>query len=234
MHELVKELSLAMDILSLLNKSELFKGVSEAGKIALAAIAKPRTLNKREFLFIEGEQGRAVYLLASGNIQLFRTTAEGKEVVIKVISPGELFAEVILFEADCYPVNAMAVKKSVVYEIPRNQFHSLLDDSGFRNDFLGMLMKKQRYLVSKIMSLSVADVRERFFRFIAGQYGYKERYEGLLSKKDVAAAIGANPETLSRLLLRLREEGDAVWEGDVLQLRPGFWDRTNKEFEEDL
>jgi hypothetical protein len=44
-----------------------------------------------------------------------------------------------------------------------------------------------------------------------------------VTKRDVAAAIDALPETLSRLLLKLKEEGAVQWEGENLRVRKGFW-----------
>ncbi|MEW6365235.1 MAG: Crp/Fnr family transcriptional regulator [Acidobacteriota bacterium] len=213
----------------LLEESGFFKGVSPESKRALAAICIRKALKKRDVLFVEADQGHAVYLLAAGGVQLYRTTAEGREVVIKTVKPGEIFAEVILFEKDRYPVSAAAVEDSLVYAIPKQRFYALLDEASFRNDFIGMLMKKQRYLVDQIVSLSAADVRERFFRFLAEQYGRKEVYQVRLSKKDVAAAIGTNPETLSRLLARLKEGGALVWEDDEIRLRKGLWQEREGE-----
>lgn len=217
-----------MEIQALLETTAFFKEVSAESKKAISRICHPRKLNKREVLFLEGEKGNAVFLLAEGNIQLYKTTPEGREVTIKMVRPGELFAEVILFEKESFPVSAAAVEKSLVYSLPRGDFHSLLADESFRNDFIGMLMRKQRYLVSQIMNLSASDVETRFFNFLAEQYGRRDQYLITISKKDLAAAIGTNPETLSRLLLKLKEESILIWEGDQLRLRNGFWKGRNE------
>jgi CRP-like cAMP-binding protein len=76
--------------------------------------------------------------------------------------------------------------------------------------------------------LAAYDVEQRFFRFLLQQFGRKEEYVVPLSKKDFAAAIGTIPETLSRLLLRLKKEGKAVWEKNVIRLRKGFWERASE------
>jgi CRP-like cAMP-binding protein len=217
-----------MEIQTLLEKTPFFKEVSAESKKAISRICQSRTLKKKEVLFLEGEKGNAIFLLAAGNIQLYKTTPEGREVTIKMVKPGEIFAEVILFEKESYPVSAIALEKSVIYLLPRVEFHRLLSEESFRNDFIGMLMRKQRYLVNQIMNLSASDVETRFFNFLEEQYGHRNQYLITISKKDLAAAIGANPETFSRLLLKLKEEGTLIWEGDQLRLRSGFWIEWNK------
>ncbi|MBN1893039.1 helix-turn-helix domain-containing protein, partial [bacterium] len=68
-------------------------------------------------------------------------------------------------------------------------------------------------LADQMQSLVSENVEMRLFRFFREQYGRKTEFKISLSKKDVAAAIGTTPETLSRLLLRLKKQGRVVWEG---------------------
>ena len=56
--------------------------------------------------------------------------------------------------------------------------------------------------------------------------GEQEEYEVDISKRDVAAAIDALPETLSRMLLKLRDEGTPSWEGGPSPPHKGFWAGT--------
>ena len=216
-----------MDIKKLLRQSEFFKGTSESSVQAISKIAFPKYLKKRDILFTEGQKGHLVYLLAKGNIQLTKNSINGKEVVIKIISPGEIFGEVIIFEKDSYPVNATAVQDSLLYLLPKHQISCLFEKESFRNDFIRMLIKKQRYLAEKIFYLSAYDVEERLFKFLVEHYGKKEKYMIDLTKKDVALAIGAMPETMSRVLLRLKERGTLDWKNKTIILKNGFWEPEN-------
>jgi CRP/FNR family transcriptional regulator len=144
--------------------------------------------------------------------------------VIKTVRVGELFAEVILFEKSCYPVTAIAVTDAEVIELPRSGFLKLLNEEEFRNDFIAMLMAKQRYLAERIQQLASMDVEARFVEFLREHYGQKECITPDLSKKDIASAIGATPETFSRLLQRLEKRTDFQWEGKTLRVSPSFWE----------
>jgi CRP-like cAMP-binding protein len=213
-----------MHITSLLSSSEFFQGISRSSIQALAEISLPKNLNKHELLFTEGQKGYALYLLGTGRVQLYKHSNDGKEVVIKLIQPGEIFGEVILFEQDSYPVSARAKENSLVFLIPRHQVLCLFQNEGFRNDFIRMLMKKQRYLTEKILTLSSLDASEKLFRFLLEQYGIREEYTVSLSKKDVATAIGVMPETMSRTLYRLGKENILRWQDNRIILRKGFWE----------
>ncbi|HNV86509.1 MAG TPA: Crp/Fnr family transcriptional regulator [Candidatus Omnitrophota bacterium] len=200
-----------MPIETLLKQTDFFLGLSSESRDALAAICVRKALKKKETLFREGMSGTALYLLAHGAIQLRKTTPDGREAVIRVIKPGEIFAEVILFEKDRYPVTATALKNSVIYAIPKSRFHVLLNREDFRSDFIRGLFEKHRYLTNQLTRLNTASVEERFFFFLREQYGEKALIVPAISKKDLAAAIGTTPETLSRLLLKLKKKKLLEW-----------------------
>jgi CRP/FNR family transcriptional regulator, dissimilatory nitrate respiration regulator len=206
---------------SLLNQSGFFRGLSERNRKALAGLCLAKTVLKRDYLFLEGEKGEAVYVLASGSIQLVKTSADGREIVVKTVEPGETFAEIVLFEQDTYPVSAIALKKSVVYRLPKRDLLRFIgEDAGFRNDFIGTLCRRLRYMADRILALTTQDVEQRFFSFLEEQYGRKEEYTLNMARKDIAAAVGTTPETLSRLLLRLKKAKKIALKGKQLRVAP--------------
>jgi CRP/FNR family transcriptional regulator len=205
---------------SYLREIELFDNFPPKTLKSLAAICQKKRINKKEILFTEGEPGRAVYYCIRGYVQLYKCDDKGRETVIKVIHGGELFGEVILFEKDFYPVTAIALNQSDLIVIPKSEFYHLLDDISFRNQFIGLLIKKQRYLVEKIKSLTAIDIEERIYHFLKEHFSTEIDVKPHLSKKDVAAAIGTVPETLSRVLLRLKQEGKLVWDFDKMRIDP--------------
>ena len=209
----------------LLKKADFFNGISDGSIRSLAAICIPKRVEKRKFIFLEGDEGHSLYILAQGGVQLYKTAADGREIVIKTVKPGEIFGEVVLFEENEYPVSAVSLEKSLLLRLPKQQIDCLLISDSFRRDFIGMLMRKQRYLADRILYLTGHDVEERFFYFLEEQYGRKGEYRIPMSKKDIAAAIGTIPETFSRLLLRLKQEQKLRWEGEKLHLAENFWER---------
>jgi CRP/FNR family transcriptional regulator len=215
------------DVRKLLEQANFFRGLSPGSKDAIAAICRPQPLRQKEVLFHEGEPGRSVYLLATGHVRLSRTSPDGKEAVIKIVQPGEIFAEVILFEANRYPVTATAAGASLVLAMPRLQMHELLERREFRTDFLAMLMRKQRYLAERIYLLTASGLEERFFRFLEEHYGRVQTAEVVFRKKEIAAAIGATPEAFSRLILRLKRRRRLRWNARTLQLPPDFWNKRH-------
>ena len=207
-----------MNIKAYIDNTEFFSGISEKNRELLASICIPKNLEKKQTLFHEGDTGNAFFLVGGGTIGLYKGTDDGRDVVIKMVGRGEIFAEVVLFEQNSYPVTAVALKPSLVFIIPKIQFTCLLADERFRNDFMKMLMRKQRYLAERIKYLTMHDVEERFFLFLREHYGASRTVTFSFSKKDIAAAIGITPETYSRLIARLVKEGKIAVEGRAIEI----------------
>jgi len=212
-----------MDTRLIIDQARFFEGISPASKEALARLCHPWERQKKDVLFHEGAPGEAMFLLARGRVGLHKLTPDGREVVIKVIKPGEAFAEVILFEEKAYPVTAVALTDVLVLRLFRRDLLGLLREDDFRDDFIAMLLRKQRYLAEKIRQLTGQDVEERLRAFLREQYGEKQQIPVEINKKQVASAIGATPETLSRLLLQLKRHGRLTWKGGVITASPSFW-----------
>jgi CRP/FNR family transcriptional regulator len=196
-----------------IRSAAFFQGISDRACTELADATRHRSLRKREVLFLEQTRGDAMYLLTRGSIRLHKTSPDGSEVVVRTVRPGEVFGEVVLFETDRHPVTASALTQAHVLIFGRDAIRGLLDAPAFRDDFITMLMRKQRYLAELVRYLTSCDVQERFLLFLREHYGEEKRITLDIDRKDLAAAIGTTPETLSRLMRRMvkqrlmREEG---------------------------
>ena len=206
------------EIAATLSSASFFRGLPLSARERMSEVCRVRVFNRREVLFMEGAKAHAMYLLLSGCVQLRKTTAGGDETVIRTLQELETFAEVVLFEESRYPVTATALTDVRVLELPRADVRRLLDDRGFRDAFITMLMSRQRYLAERVGYLSAHDVEERFYLFVREQYGAATRITVNIPKKDIAAAIGATPETFSRLIQRLKATGALSWRGRTLAL----------------
>lgn len=205
-----------------LERTPFFQGMSPDAQASLAALAIPRRVPKQTVLFMEGDRGHSMYLLVEGRVQLHKSSPEGRDVVLKVLKPGEVFAVVVLFEREFFPATATALVDSEVLMFPARTIHQRLDNPDFRRDFIALLMRQQRYLTERIVALTTDDVEARLLAFLEEEGGGRRVFTLAVPKKDIAAAIGTTPETVSRLIRRLQEAGRLLWRGrTVTWLRPG-------------
>lgn len=222
MNRLVEEVT--MNTEEILRQTELFRDASPAMTKVLADAVQYHELSKGDFLFNEGDEGFHFYIVVEGAVKLVKTTFDGKESLVRIMKPFETFGEVIIFESNEYPVTSIAIDETVLISIHRQTILHNLDDSDFQREFCAMLFRKLRYLADRILYISAYDVEERFFRFISEHYSKHDTYDIDLSKKDIASSIGTIPETMSRLIARLKARNVITWEKNVLTIQKGYWD----------
>ena len=210
-------------------QTDLLGGLSPGSLRKITETQRIRSLPKGGLLFLEGDEGAAIYVLATGSVRLFRSDEDGREAVVHWVRPGEVFAEAVLFDEEAYPVSAQAREDSQVVEIEKARVLSLLEDAEFRNDFLANVMRKVRFLAQQVYVLSSCDVRERLLRFLAGRYGKKLDYRLDLSKKEIAQAIATTPETLSRLIGKMEDDDLLEWDKNRIILAAAAWDIIEEE-----
>lgn len=209
-----------MQIVERLKATSLFASLSPDSLQRLAQACQSRSLSAGEFLFFQDEPGDRLYLLLDGTIRLYRSGADGREVVIKTVLPGELFAEVILFETRTYPVTATAAQDSALLALRRGDLLRLLDLPSFRDEFIRGLFLKMRYMASQMHARATEDPGQRLIQWLREHYGTGHRLVVDLPKKEVAQAINVTPETLSRTLLKLRNEGKLAWNRNQVVFGP--------------
>src|SRR5262245_41018776 len=108
-----------------LSHSRLFTGMPEAHREALLAASAHRSLRKGQVLLRQGEPASAFYLIESGYLKLTQVTADGSEVIVRFVGPGDPVGGVAALGEAPYPVSATAVDACEVRSWPRANLSSL-------------------------------------------------------------------------------------------------------------
>jgi CRP/FNR family transcriptional regulator len=213
-----------MNVIGTLVKTALFRDLGEELLAKISEGSRRLEIARGEHLFFEGDEGSALFVLEEGSVRLYKLAEDGQETTVRLIDPFEAFAEVAFFDEGRYPVSAIATKYSVAWAISGTTFQAIMEDRAFRHEFISTIIGRLRYLSQRIHYLTAYDVEQRFFRFLYEQCGAVDTCTVEIPKKEIAAAIGTVPETLSRLILRLRDKGDIVWKGSAITVRKGLWE----------
>ena len=178
-------------------------------------------ISKKEPLFMEDDEGYCMYYLISGSAKLFKTNEEGKEAVIKFVAPGEIFAEIILYLKNKYPVTCMAIEPSELLAINAQKLFKLIQQRPeLAMRLIGRLAFRSQYLVRMVENLTIANVRERFLNYLRLMQSKSGNnvIDLPVPKGDLALLLGIAPETFSRLLKKLTEDGIIEVEGRNIRI----------------
>ena len=192
----------------------LFAGLDEPDFDRLAADIKVRELDPGEVLFHRGDPAHSFYFVDTGLIELSLISATGDKKTLEVVNPGRTFGEAVTFMQDVkYPVTAEALQQSKLCEIPNRGFLDVLRTN--RDACMRLLADLSRHLharVREIENLSIQNARHRLTSYIMDHIvdapgGDQATARLELPRHVIASRLSIKPETLSRLLRNLADEG---------------------------
>lgn len=177
--------------------------------------------DKKEIFFFEDQEGENIYFLASGLVKLYKTNDEGKEAIIHFVRPGELFAEILLYLRNRYPVTAEAVENCTALSINSKKLFQLIrENPDISMKLIGMMAQRIKYFLNMIENLTLSDARNRLLRYlrVLADKNKDNTITLPVNKGDIAILLGIAPETFSRLLKKLSEERIIRVEGKQIEL----------------
>src|SRR5205085_1763294 len=107
-----------------LKKTSLFSALSRTELEALAKRTSIHSFEAGETLFSEGEPCSGFYVVASGRVRIFKTSASGREQVLAIEGPGGSVAELPVFDGGPYPASVAAVEPAELVFISRKDFQT--------------------------------------------------------------------------------------------------------------
>jgi len=175
--------------------------------------ARYHELEPGEELFEHGSPANRFYFLRNGRLVLKRISADGDEKVIEIVRPGQTFAEAIMFMGQqTYPVTALAIDRSELLSFDNAAFKALLRESTETCfQLMADMSRRLRRWVNEVDSLTLQNATCRAVNFILFQIP-----EGATSpitvvlpapKHIIASRLSIKPETFSRILRELADEG---------------------------
>ena len=216
-------MSEALDDLKIfLAQTQLWHGLSSNCIDLVAKIAVPQTYGKGRLIFSEGEAGRGFFIIRSGRVKVFKVSPEGKEQILRVFGAGEHFAEVAALDGQCFPASAAALESTTVLFFPRAAFVDFLQrHPTLAINVLASFARRLRQFTQLIEALSLKAVPSRLAAYLLAlseQANHADTVELDLTKGQLAAVIGTIPETLSRVFLKLSQEGLIELKGSRITL----------------
>ncbi|MBO7573584.1 MAG: Crp/Fnr family transcriptional regulator [Bacilli bacterium] len=166
-------------------------------------MVKGYQIAKGNVIYHEGDVCENIGIIISGKIDIVSYSFQGKELLINSLKPGEIFGNNLLFSSSpIYRGDVIAKEKSVVAFINKeNLIYLLQNNAEFLDLYLNIQSDFGKALNARIQLLSFPNAEERLFY-------YASKNNGVITFKNVttlAATIGVQRETLSRLLTNLIE-----------------------------
>ncbi len=208
---------------SYLKALPVFAALSDDLLELIARHTVEREFSRGQTIFFEGEPGEGFHYVIEGQVKIVKTSEDGREHIINLLQPGDLFAEVLLFNNQPYPATAMAVEGARVGMIRNGDLEKLvLGNNDLALQLIKALSQRLLYAQRKIKNLALDDVLSRtaevLLRLAAAKEGPENEIRLEFSRQDLASLVGTTRETLTRTLSALKKGGVIEFEGSLIRL----------------
>ncbi len=196
-------------------QSPLFAALDAEGAAALRASLVSRDVPKGDVLFQEGQTGDHMYVIVEGKVKLGQTSTDGRESLLGVLGPGEMFGELSLFDPGMRTSTATALTDTTVLLMGHDQLKPWLSGRPeVAAALLQALARRIRRTNDAMADLVFSDVPGRVAKALMdlGEKFGEVTPEGLMvthdmTQEELAQLVGASRETVNKALADFAQRG---------------------------
>jgi len=193
----------------------LFAGLDAELADALSGALTTRAVVRGHVVFNEGDTGDRLFIVLDGKIKISRAAADGRENLLSVLGPGEMFGELSLFDPGPRTATATAVTESTLASLDHDDLRPLLlDQPAVAMQLLRALAQRLRRTNEAMADLVFSDVPGRVAKALldlAEKFGDSEsdgvRVRHDLTQEELAQLVGASRETVNKALSEFANRG---------------------------
>ena len=198
-----------------LRRAPLFEGLDEENARGLRRQLTEVRLSRGEHLFQEGQDGDRLFVVLDGKMKLTRAAVDGRENLLGVLGPGEMFGELSLFDPRPRTSSASAVTDAALAALGHDALRRMLQDHPEVSlHMLQALARRLRRANDVVADLVFTDVPGRVAKNLldlADRFGEQEK-DGLhvhhdLTQEELAQLVGASRETVNKALADFAARG---------------------------
>jgi CRP/FNR family cyclic AMP-dependent transcriptional regulator len=201
----------------------LFSGFPEEQLRTLATVVGRKSVPRTTTIMGAGDPTDSLYIVLSGRLKVMMGDADGKEVILSILGPGEFFGEMGLIDDSPRSASVVTIEPCELLSIAKRDFKRCVEQN-FEMAMAVMrgLVKRLRDADRKIGSLALLDVYGRVARLLIDM---AENVDGQkivtkrLPKQDIAKMIGASREMVSRVMKDLQMGGYIEVRGQSIIVR---------------
>ncbi len=204
-----------------LARAGIFQGVEPNAVEALMKDLHPVDYPRGHVIFSEGEPGDRLYIILSGKVKLGRRSPDGRENLLSVMGPSDMFGEMSIFDPGPRTSSATTITEVRAMTMDREALRAWIRDRPeIAEQLLRVLARRLRRTNNNLADLIFTDVPGRVAKQLlqlAQRFGTHEngalRVTHDLTQEEIAQLVGASRETVNKALADFAHRGWLRLEG---------------------
>lgn len=184
-----------------LRSVELFQDLDDASLQQLAAVSERRRLQRGDVLFSENDQSNELFVVLAGRLAMVNRSIDGRESVVALMEPGDLFGEMPLFDGLARSTDGRALESSEVLAIPYEPVRVLYDEQPKLLWRAVQLLTGRLRVMDGVLADSVfLDVTGRTAKRLLEIAGESDDFSLPVTQEELAGMVGASRERVNKAI----------------------------------
>jgi CRP/FNR family transcriptional regulator len=202
-------------IIETLNASKVFSSLNEDDIKKISAFFEKAAFKNNETIFNEGDTSDIFYILAEGNVKILKHTVMGKDIILEVMSPGDIFGGVAVLDNKPYPATAQAMKSAKIIKVKRSDLMNILEEyPDLKLEIVKYFSDKLRDSHEMLKNIATERVERRIASLLLklsekvgiDDDGYK-KLDFHLTRQEISEMVGTTVETCIRTMSKFQKSG---------------------------
>ena len=198
-----------------LKKCDLFSSFSDKELVYISRFFEKVTYKNNETIFIEGDPSDRFYLVGEGSVKILKHTMMGKDIILEIMSPGDIFGGVAVLDRKPFPASAQAMESTTVIWISRQNLLRIMDEYPvLKMEIVKYFSDKLRDAHEMLKNIATERVEKRVAALLlklSEKVGIEEKgYRKIdfpLTRQEIAEMVGTTVETCIRTMSKLQKSG---------------------------
>ena len=202
-------------VVETLKKSEIFADLSMKELKDISRLFEERVFRKDEYIFMEEDPSEWFYIVSTGRVKVVKHTKVGKDIILEIISPGEVFGGVAVMDRRPFPASAQAMEVVEVIRIRRRNLFNVMEEYPIlKLTIVRSFSDRLRNAHETLKNISTERVEKRIASLLlklsekvgSDEKGFR-KIDFPLTRQEIAEMVGTTVETCIRTMSKFQKSG---------------------------
>ncbi|MBI5664105.1 MAG: Crp/Fnr family transcriptional regulator [Nitrospirae bacterium] len=220
-----------------LKKSQIFSSLKDDELESIGKLIETITYKNNENIFVEGDPSDKFYLVAEGSVKILKHTMMGKDIILEIMSPGDIFGGVAVLDKKPFPASAQAMESTTVIWISRQNLLKIMDEYPIlKLEIVKYFSDKLRDAHEMLKNIATERVEKRIASLLlklsekigVDDDGFR-KIDFPLTRQEISEMVGTTVETCIRTMSKLQKSGIIRSSNGRISIKPNLLKRFLEE-----